>query len=285
MRICRSILPLYASIDRLDQRLVEAGRDMRLRAPNISAHYPSAHHARRDRRLNFGIRSFNGGLYDPRTSRRWKRDDARFVHRDAVPYRSELAGRRRLVRADGRHVGLDGCVFRSGEGTYEPVASAQTAGVGTSHQRWRCASFPYAPIILLVIFSFSASRIPGQWGGFTTEWYATLFDDSRLQRTISVSVRVALVSTLIATVLGTTAALALERFTFRGRRVFGVAVPAHHHSRRDDGGHDADVLLAVIQCGRCRIRSESQGFRHHRGEPSHSTSHSSRWSCERASLA
>lgn len=80
--------------------------------------------------------------------------------------------------------------------------------------------FLYAPIILLVIFSFSASRIPGQWGGFTTEWYSTLFDDSRLQRTISVSVRVALVSTLIATVLGTMAALVLERFTFRGRRVF-----------------------------------------------------------------
>ena len=80
--------------------------------------------------------------------------------------------------------------------------------------------FLYAPIILLVVFSFSASRIPGQWGGFTTEWYSTLFDDSRLQRTIWVSVRVALVSTLIATVLGTMAALALERFTFRGRRVF-----------------------------------------------------------------
>ncbi|MEC6988345.1 MAG: ABC transporter permease [Actinomycetota bacterium] len=80
--------------------------------------------------------------------------------------------------------------------------------------------FLYAPIIFFVIFSLSASRIPGQWGGFTTEWYSTLFDDSRLQRTIWVSVRVALVSTLIATVLGTMAALALERFTFRGRRVF-----------------------------------------------------------------
>jgi spermidine/putrescine transport system permease protein len=80
--------------------------------------------------------------------------------------------------------------------------------------------FLYAPIILLLVFSFSASRIPGQWGGFTTEWYATLFDDSRLQRTISVSIRVALISTVIATVLGTMSALALERFKFRGRRVF-----------------------------------------------------------------
>ena len=81
-------------------------------------------------------------------------------------------------------------------------------------------AFLYAPIVLLVVFSFSGSRLPGQWGGFTTEWYQTLFDDSRIQRTIGVSVRVALVSTVIATVLGTMSALALERFRFRGRRVF-----------------------------------------------------------------
>jgi len=81
-------------------------------------------------------------------------------------------------------------------------------------------AFLYAPIILLAIYSFSGSRIPGEWGGFTTEWYARLFDDARIQKTIGVSVRVALVSTVIATVLGTMSALALERFKFRGRRVF-----------------------------------------------------------------
>jgi spermidine/putrescine transport system permease protein len=81
-------------------------------------------------------------------------------------------------------------------------------------------AFLYAPIILLAVYSFSGSRIPGEWGGFTTEWYARLFDDSRIQKTIGVSVRVALVSTAIATVLGTMSALALERFKFRGRRVF-----------------------------------------------------------------
>jgi spermidine/putrescine transport system permease protein len=80
--------------------------------------------------------------------------------------------------------------------------------------------FLYAPIVLLAIYSFSGSRIPGEWGGFTTEWYGRLFDDSRIQKTIGVSVRVALVSTVIATVLGTMSALALERFKFRGRRVF-----------------------------------------------------------------
>ena len=81
-------------------------------------------------------------------------------------------------------------------------------------------AFLYAPIILLAIYSFSGSRLPGEWGGFTTEWYVRLFDDSRIQKTIGVSVRVALVSTVISTVLGTSSALALERFKFRGRRVF-----------------------------------------------------------------
>lgn len=81
-------------------------------------------------------------------------------------------------------------------------------------------AFLYAPIILLAIYSFSGSRLPGEWGGFTTEWYVRLFDDSRIQKTIGSSVRVALVSTVIATVLGTSSALALERFKFRGRRVF-----------------------------------------------------------------
>ena len=80
--------------------------------------------------------------------------------------------------------------------------------------------FLYAPIVLLTIYSFSGSRNPGQWGGFTFEWYRGLAADDGVQSAISVSVKVAIVSTLVATVLGTMAALALERFTFRGKKVF-----------------------------------------------------------------
>ena len=80
--------------------------------------------------------------------------------------------------------------------------------------------FLYAPIVLLTIYSFSGSRNPGQWGGFTLDWYRGLGDDERVQDAIWVSVQVALASTLVSTVLGTMAALALERFTFRGKKVF-----------------------------------------------------------------
>jgi spermidine/putrescine transport system permease protein len=80
--------------------------------------------------------------------------------------------------------------------------------------------FLYAPIVLLAVYSFSASRNPGQWGGFTFDWYRGLGDDERIQDAIWVSVKVALASTVVATVLGTMAALALERFTFRGKKIF-----------------------------------------------------------------
>jgi spermidine/putrescine transport system permease protein len=80
--------------------------------------------------------------------------------------------------------------------------------------------FLYAPIILLVVFSFSGAKDPGVWGGFTFDWYRDLADDDRVQNAIGISVRVAIFSTIISTVLGTMAALALERFTFRGKKVF-----------------------------------------------------------------
>ncbi len=80
--------------------------------------------------------------------------------------------------------------------------------------------FFYAPIILLVVFSFSGDRNVGSWGGFTLDWYREFADNQPIQDAISVSLKVAAASTVVSVVFGTLAALALERFTFRGRRVF-----------------------------------------------------------------
>ncbi len=80
--------------------------------------------------------------------------------------------------------------------------------------------FFYAPIILLFVFSFSANRNVGTWGGFTLDWYRDFADNEPIKDAIWVSVRVAFFSTVVSVVLGTMAALALERFTFRGKRVF-----------------------------------------------------------------
>ena len=65
--------------------------------------------------------------------------------------------------------------------------------------------FFYAPIILLFIFSFSNSRNPGVWGGFTLDWYAEFVEHTTLQKSLWVSVRVALLSTVVSVVLGTLA--------------------------------------------------------------------------------
>ena len=80
--------------------------------------------------------------------------------------------------------------------------------------------FFYAPIVLLVVFSFSDSRSVGSWGGFTTRWYDAFVDDDAVQAALGVSIRVAIASTVVSVVLGTMSAFALERFRFRGRRVF-----------------------------------------------------------------
>ena len=80
--------------------------------------------------------------------------------------------------------------------------------------------FFYAPILLLFVYSFSADRNVGSWGGFTFDWYREFARNEPIQNAISVSLKVAFVSTLVSVVLGTLAALALERFTFRGKKVF-----------------------------------------------------------------
>jgi spermidine/putrescine transport system permease protein len=78
-------------------------------------------------------------------------------------------------------------------------------------------SFLYLPIAVLVLFSFSASRYASIWGGFSLEWYARLFHNPDIARALLNSLLIAAATTLIATILGTLAALGLERVADRGR--------------------------------------------------------------------
>lgn len=80
--------------------------------------------------------------------------------------------------------------------------------------------FFYAPIALLVFFSFSDDDLVGRWGGFTLRWYEAFADNQNVQNALTISIRVAVVSTLVSVVLGTMAALALERYRFRGNKFF-----------------------------------------------------------------
>ncbi|MHB2267003.1 ABC transporter permease [Aliihoeflea sp. PC F10.4] len=82
-------------------------------------------------------------------------------------------------------------------------------------------AFLYIPILILVIYSFNASRLVTVWGGFSTRWYVSLLSNQQLLDAAWVTLRVAFTSATIATVLGTMAAMALTRYTrFRGRILF-----------------------------------------------------------------
>jgi spermidine/putrescine transport system permease protein len=77
--------------------------------------------------------------------------------------------------------------------------------------------FLYLPIAILVVFSFNAARQTAVWEGFTLDWYRRLAGNERLLGSVRNSLLVAGITTLIATVLGTLAALALARYRFRGK--------------------------------------------------------------------
>ncbi len=80
--------------------------------------------------------------------------------------------------------------------------------------------FLYLPIIVLVVFSFNASRYATSWRGFTLEWYVSLLQDQALASAVKNTLIVAGSSTLISTVFGTMVALAMERYRFRGKLAF-----------------------------------------------------------------
>ncbi len=88
-------------------------------------------------------------------------------------------------------------------------------------------AFLYAPIAILVVYSFNASRLVTVWGGWSIRWYLALLEDRAMIDAAFTSLGIALVSAALATVLGTMAALALTRLArFRGRFAFAAMIYA-----------------------------------------------------------
>ena len=81
-------------------------------------------------------------------------------------------------------------------------------------------AFLYTPIILLIVYSFNASRLVTVWAGFSPRWYGELAHNAQILDAAWLSLRVAAVSATLATLIGTLAALAIARSTrFPGRSV------------------------------------------------------------------
>ncbi len=87
-------------------------------------------------------------------------------------------------------------------------------------QAWLVFLFLYAPIIVLIVYSFNDNRNVGVWTRPSLRWYEAMLQDDNVLRSLRNSLVVALVSTIVSTVLGTAAGLALERYRFRGQRAY-----------------------------------------------------------------
>ena len=78
-------------------------------------------------------------------------------------------------------------------------------------------AFIYVPIIMIIIYSFNNTRLSGNWEGFTLDWYVSLFENRHVMEALMNSLTVAVISTIISTLLGTAAALSLRNLGRRGR--------------------------------------------------------------------
>jgi spermidine/putrescine transport system permease protein len=84
--------------------------------------------------------------------------------------------------------------------------------------------FFYLPILILIGYSFNASRLNIVWQGFTLEWYAAIWRDRVLVSSLYNSLYVAVVATVLAVVLGTGGAGLLFRYRFPGVRLLSTLV-------------------------------------------------------------
>ena len=87
--------------------------------------------------------------------------------------------------------------------------------------------FIYLPMLILVIYSFNASKLVTVWGGWSIKWYVGLLDNSQLMGSVMRSLEIALYTAIAAVALGTLAAFVLTRISrFKGRTLFGGLVTA-----------------------------------------------------------
>lgn len=79
--------------------------------------------------------------------------------------------------------------------------------------------FLYVPIMVLIVFSFNDSKLNVVWNGFTMKWYNSLLHNAGILEAVKNSFIVAIVSTIIAVIIGTFAALGLYKYKFKGKNI------------------------------------------------------------------
>lgn len=79
--------------------------------------------------------------------------------------------------------------------------------------------FLYAPIIVLMIFSFNDSKSRATWSGFTFEWYISLFENDQIMSALYTTLVIAILASIIATIIGTFAAIGIDHFNNKIKRI------------------------------------------------------------------
>ena len=83
-----------------------------------------------------------------------------------------------------------------------------------------CFLFLYAPILVLVVFSFNASKSKAVWAGFTLDWYVELFHNDMILNALWVTLAVSALAAFLSTIMGTAAAIGFRNLKRRSRNVF-----------------------------------------------------------------
>src|SRR3989338_3758771 len=92
---------------------------------------------------------------------------------------------------------------------------------------WAGLTFIYLPMLILVIYSFNASRLVTVWGGWSLKWYMGLLDNTQLMNSVMRSLEIACYTAVAAVAPGPLAAFVLTRIShFKGRTLFGGLVTA-----------------------------------------------------------
>ncbi|WP_040195956.1 ABC transporter permease [Candidatus Soleaferrea massiliensis] len=80
-------------------------------------------------------------------------------------------------------------------------------------------AFLYLPIVILIVYSFNASKSRSLWTGFTLDWYKKLFSNEMIVGSLLVTLAVAVIASVVATVIGTLAAIGISNMKKRTRSV------------------------------------------------------------------
>ena len=109
--------------------------------------------------------------------------------------------------------------------------------------------FLYSPIAVLIFFSFNKARGRGIWTGFTLDWYKRLFSNELILQSFFNTIIIAVISSIVATILGTMAAIGIGNFNKKNeKRDYGNNLYIYNKSRNCDGSFfDAFIRYNEIE--------------------------------------